>query len=256
MGQGLRVRRPISLCAPAAGLGPAGRGNGHTAVMPGAAVRRPPAPRAAILAPDQSALLRDRLVGEVAGIPSADQAAAWAREVLPAKNSLSAADAKAVEEAFERKLSELAESDTIEELAGRDDVDNPIPASPQPAPSDFAGGARVPGIDKSILAVGEPKRYRNKYYLRFVATQACLICGRKPSDPHHLRFTQPRALSRKVSDEFAVPLCRGHHREAHRSGNERAWWKAVGIEPVKVARRLWETNPPGWRQIRSQGYPS
>jgi hypothetical protein len=50
---------------------------------------------------------------------------------------------------------------------------------------------------------------------------------------------QPRALGRKASDEFAVPLCRGHHRAVHRAGNEAAWWKAAGIDPVKVARRLW-----------------
>jgi hypothetical protein len=46
--------------------------------------------------------------------------------------------------------------------------------------------------------VAEPRRYRNKEHLRFVATRACLVCGRKPSDPHHLRFTQLRALGRKV----------------------------------------------------------
>ena len=94
--------------------------------------------------------------------------------------------------------------------------------------------------DKSALALAEPKRYRNKEHLRFVAKLPCLICGRKPSDPHHLRFTQRRALGRKVSDEFTVPLCRVHHRAVHRVGDERAWWQAAGIEPVKVARRLWK----------------
>jgi hypothetical protein len=64
--------------------------------------------------------------------------------------------------------------------------------------------------------------------------------GRKPSDPHHLRFVQPRALGRKSSDEFAVPLCRTHHRAVHRAGDERAWWKATGIDPLKVARKLWK----------------
>src|SRR4051795_8115319 len=34
----------------------------------------------------------------------------------------------------------------------------------------------------------------------------CLVCGRAPSDAHHLRYAEPRALGRKVSDEFAVPL--------------------------------------------------
>jgi hypothetical protein len=37
----------------------------------------------------------------------------------------------------------------------------------------------------------------------------------QPSDPHHLRFAQPRALGLKVSDEFTVPLCRDHHRQVH-----------------------------------------
>ena len=74
---------------------------------------------------------------------------------------------------------------------------------------------------------------------RYVGQQACLICGRKQSDPHHLRYLQPRALGRKVSDEFAVPLCRSHHRAVHRAGDEQAWWTAAGIDPVKVARQLW-----------------
>ena len=70
--------------------------------------------------------------------------------------------------------------------------------------------------------------------------QPCLVCGRKPSDPHHLRYMQPRALGRAASDEFTVPFCRVHHRAAHREGDERAWWKAAGIDPVKFARRLWK----------------
>jgi hypothetical protein len=60
---------------------------------------------------------------------------------------------------------------------------------------------------------------------------------RKPSDPHHLRFIQPRALGRKVSDEFTVPLCRVHHRAVHRSADESAWWKAARIDPVKIVSR-------------------
>jgi hypothetical protein len=107
------------------------------------------------------------------------------------------------------------------------------------------------GIDKTILAVAAPRRYRNREHLRYVAQQACLVCGRKPSDPHHLGFTQPRALGRKVSDEFAVPLCRGHHRAVHRSRDERAWWNQAGIDPIKVARRLWKATR-GLGQRRSQ----
>ena len=76
------------------------------------------------------------------------------------------------------------------------------------------------GIDKSVLVIATPRRYRNREHLRYVAQQACLLCGRKQSDPHHLRYLQPRALGRKASDEFAVPLCRSHHRAVHRAGDE------------------------------------
>jgi hypothetical protein len=43
----------------------------------------------------------------------------------------------------------------------------------------------------------------------------------------------------KVSDEFTVPLCRIHHRAVHHGGDERAWWKATGIDPDKIAGTLW-----------------
>ena len=72
----------------------------------------------------------------------------------------------------------------------------------------------------------------------------CLICGRQPADAHHLRFAQHRPLGRKVSDEFTVPLCRGHHRELHRCGDEAAWWKKVGIDPTVCARTLWLASTP------------
>jgi len=96
------------------------------------------------------------------------------------------------------------------------------------------------GIDKGVLTVASPRRYRNRDHLRFVMQQPCLLCGRKPSDAHHIRFVQPRALGRKASDEFAVPLCRSHHRAAHRAGDEKAWWTQAGIDPIKIARKLWK----------------
>jgi hypothetical protein len=73
-----------------------------------------------------------------------------------------------------------------------------------------------------------------------VSRQSCLVCGRMPSDPHHLRFVQPCALGRRVSDEFTVPLCRVHHRELHRQGDEAAWWGKLSIDPVPVALKLWQ----------------
>jgi hypothetical protein len=95
-------------------------------------------------------------------------------------------------------------------------------------------------IDKSTLPLSEPRRYRDREHLKFVAAQPCLVCGRRPSDAHHMRFAQPRALGRRVSDEFAVPLCRTHHRVLHTRGDEAAWWKELKLDPVMLARKLWE----------------
>jgi hypothetical protein len=103
---------------------------------------------------------------------------------------------------------------------------------------------RSKSIDKAVLTHPEPRRIRDRDHVRFVAQQPCLVCGRQPCDPHHLRFAQDRALSRKVSDEFTVPLCRGHHRELHRHGDEAAWWSKAAIDPLARARELWrETHP-------------
>jgi hypothetical protein len=196
--------------------------------------------RPSTLEPDQSAALRGELLTAIGNITSADNAGIWAQAALAAKNRLAAADAKLVEDAFEHRLSELAPLATVGAVVdaapttraervgvhemrakGNDDLD------------------QAEGIDKSTLVLATARRYRNPEHLRYVAQQACLICGRKQSDPHHLRYLQPRALGRKASDEFAVPLCRSHHRAVHRAGDEQAWWTAAGIDPVKVARQLW-----------------
>ena len=89
-----------------------------------------------------------------------------------------------------------------------------------------------------------PRRLRDKAHLKFVASQPCLVCGRQPSDPHHLRFVQPRAIGLKVSDEFTVPLCRGHHREVHQTGDEKAWWETLKINAQETAKHLWEQTHP------------
>ena len=43
-----------------------------------------------------------------------------------------------------------------------------------------------------------------------------------------------------MSDEFAVPLCRTHHRAVHRHGDEADWWRSAGIDAVMIAHKLWE----------------
>jgi hypothetical protein len=110
---------------------------------------------------------------------------------------------------------------------------------PDPAPS-----VEPRGVDKSELPIGAPRRLRDKTHLAFVAAQPCLLCAKRPSDPHHVRFAQKQSLGRKVSDEFTVPLCRSHHRALHRSGSEYLWWENVGIDPLKAARKLWRKTRP------------
>jgi hypothetical protein len=190
-----------------------------------------------MLGAEASAMLRDRLVEELKAISSPEDAATWAHRILGAKNSLTEVDARQVEDAFRAKLA------TVEGINGQSSP--PAPSAPQESPSGLAqrplraaaGAADANGIDKSRLAHPEPRRFRDKEHVKFVAKQACVICGRRPADAHHLRFAQHRALGRKVSDEFTVPLCRGHHREAHRSGDEAAWWKKAGVDPTTTARR-------------------
>jgi ERF superfamily protein len=204
---------------------------------------------ASVLSSDESAALRDRLLGEIVGLQSQGSTTTWAQGALAAKNRLTAEDAKVLEKAFEKRLSELLPSESAE-VVNKDLPESFSACVPEIGKMDGRSADQV-GIDKSVLAVAVTRRYRNREHLRYVAQQPCLVCGRKPSDPHHLGFTQPRALGRKVSDEFAVPLCRGHHRSAHCSRDERAWWKQAGIDPIKIARKLWKTTH-GQGERRSQ----
>ncbi len=101
-------------------------------------------------------------------------------------------------------------------------------------------GTRIDRINDERIATPKPRRVRDKDHLRFVASQPCLVCGRQPSQAHHIRHAQPRAMSRKVSDEWAVPLCVAHHRSSHACGDEERWWKERKIDPITEAKLLWQ----------------
>jgi hypothetical protein len=225
---------------------------------------------------EESAAIRVQLVHEIETL-SEDDLHSRAISILKAKNRLSLDDAKLVEDAFAVRMAEQEPS--VEALATDQPTSEPAgPILPQPLPTDAARRPRgrprkitpiaepsapyqvasepavddspatpapvqadpAPGkIDKSVLTISEPRRLRDKAHLRFVGSQPCLICARSPADAHHLRFTQPRAMGRKVSDEFTVPLCRTHHRDIHNFGDEVAWWERRAIDPIATARLLW-----------------
>ncbi|HVX57008.1 MAG TPA: ERF family protein, partial [Candidatus Saccharimonadales bacterium] len=223
----------------------------------------PAAPARPLQPPEESARLRDQLLDELKQIASEDDLAAWAHRTLPMKNKLQEDDARRLEEAFAAKVPEMsieAENATLGMINGGTSAaaqcspmsNGPKDLSVDPTPRDAGTPKRrsrkrvadAPRIDKSVLTFPEPRRIRDKEHLRFVATQACLICARKPSDAHHIRFAQLRALGRKVSDEFTVPVCRTHHRELHRHGDEQAWWQRAGLDPLQSAAALWRMTHP------------
>ena len=187
---------------------------------------------AGALEPKASEVLRDQLIAQLKALNSSEEAADWAHRILASKNSLVLTDAKQVELAFQLKLSTLL-------------TDQPtIAEQPKALRRGRRGRDPATSVNKTVLALPVLRRIRDRDHVKTVAKQPCLVCGRRPADAHHLRFAQSATLGRKVSDEFTVPLCRGHHREVHRCGNEAAWWNRAGIEPTINARALWlKTHP-------------
>jgi hypothetical protein len=189
-----------------------------------------------VLPPDESAILRERLVADLSAINSADDAAIWAHRNLPAKNSLTAVDAQIVEARFQARLSTIGDDKTTQGPPGQGGVSADLLAANRTHKTAVSKKRSRSG---AVRVLAKTVRLRDKEHRKFVTRQPCLVCGRVPSDSHHLTFTQSRALGRRVSDEFSVPVCRIHHRELHRSGDEAAWWQKLNIDPLPVALRLW-----------------
>jgi hypothetical protein len=196
------------------------------------------------------------LVIELAAVATADEAIAWAYRSLPTKNTLTPADGDIIEQAFRVRMQ------SVEQIENEKATSHP-PTGDQGDKFHAPAGLNAPKLDyvissdgpklapmedgQNAVALLKPVRKRDKAHRDFVCSQPCVICGRRPSDAHHLRFGQPRALGRKVSDEFTVPLCRVHHRDLHRGSDEKKWWEAAKIEPMEIAQRL-------WRETRNQQF--
>ncbi|SHN82501.1 ERF family protein [Bradyrhizobium erythrophlei] len=181
-------------------------------------------PKTPTLPPEDSERLQQQLISELAEVSEPEALAAWAHRVLPLKNQLSAADAKTVEGEFAAKLDQLS-----------------TPTSTQPSDTRDKAPKSRRRQSAQVRPITKPVRERDRNHLRFVASRPCLVCGRSPSDAHHLKFAEQRAMGRKVSDKFTVPICRIHHRELHRRGDERIWWETQGIDPLPIAASLWTT---------------
>ena len=184
-------------------------------------------PRPTVLSSDASAGVRDQLISELEAVAALETLALWAQRALPLKNQLSTLDAGAVEAAFDVRLSQLGE------------VGLAFGAISRETSGQTPGSLPVDPATPAAITIKKPVRERDRNHLRFVAAQPCLVCGRTPSDPHHIKFAEQRAMGRRVSDRFTVPICRLHHRELHRRGNERGWWQSQGIDPLVIAADLW-----------------
>jgi hypothetical protein len=231
--------------------------------------RKPVRPPRVVLDHDVSRALCEQLLAELGALTDLEALTAWAGKILPQKNKLVTTDAEVVETAFAAKLhevgsAELARSDTS--LGIDNTIDSAISDSSgmgtMPRPSRKLNGQPMPprraarqngsaeavtsqaGAERPVTPIDKTLRLRDRDHLRFVSAQPCLACGRSPSDAHHLKYAQGRALGRKVSDEFTVPLCRTHHRDLHRRGDERVWWQQVNIDPQLTASALWRQTHP------------
>src|SRR6266508_3538054 len=139
-----------------------GKRNGHSdsatrspSILPGSGPKHDgkclPSAGRPILESIASAKLRDQLTAELQVLSSADEATAWARRSLPSKNTLTAADARMVEAAFQLKISALTDEQSEPPEAGHNQaVSAPtlaigIPAEEmhEPGPSAPSDGAHA-----------------------------------------------------------------------------------------------------------------
>jgi hypothetical protein len=232
---------------------PNGSAGNDNAARPTAALSqnglRNPRPSKPVLDATASASMGARLVSEIAALDAVDSAIEWAGRNLDAKNTLVAADAVSVEDAFHNRMRVLqpdvyppagnALKPAIDPDPARTRTPVAFERAQEPRQAQSRGSAmRL----ESVTGVSslKPHRIRDKDHLRFICKQPCTVCGRTPCEAHHLRFAQPRAMGRRVSDEFTVPLCRLHHRELHQIGNELSWWEKLSIDPLPMALKFWQ----------------
>jgi hypothetical protein len=211
-----------------------------------------PRPVRAALNANESARLRDQLIADLDWVLSSDAAADWVHKNLALKNTLTAADADSVEASFRSMVLMLeANSEAAEGQIDPAKIDDVAPSGGQPflGTIDASGDVTIIPPPRSAgrlrRLAAKAIRLRDKEHCRYVTTQPCVVCGRTPSEAHHLRFAQPRALGRKVSDEYTVPVCRLHHRELHRYGDEQSWWTGVNVDPLPIALELWQRSRAG-----------
>lgn len=112
-------------------------------------------------------------------------------------------------------------------------------------------GQRIirPATAFSIASTKQKRpRVTDDTHLKFIRTLHCCICGKPGPDPAHIRSASNLYGKRetgggeKASDKWTVPLCREHHDDQHKAGNELLWWASKKIDPFGLALALYQAS--------------
>lgn len=107
------------------------------------------------------------------------------------------------------------------------------------------------------LAIPKLNPERSRPYKQAVSKYRCLVCaygdvidtGETVSQAAHLSWAGTGGRGFKVTDELIVPLCDTHHKihdgQTHGGAMQgENFWKVYHIDPLPVARMLWERHGP------------
>jgi hypothetical protein len=130
----------------------AGHANGKDVALGAfSASRKRWSPPKQVLEPEKSVALRGQLVQELAELPSAQDATAWAQRALGAKNILRSADAAVVEAAFTLRLAELASSGPVEVSLPLSSAGSPGDAIPAKTGETLGRTALLAALHRPVL---------------------------------------------------------------------------------------------------------
>lgn len=100
---------------------------------------------------------------------------------------------------------------------------------------------------KKKLQMGRKPRQRDSSHLEAIRQCPCVKCGIDPAgEAAHVRITREgkpiAGIGNKPDDAWTTPLCHDHHMEQHSVG-EISFWAEVGIDPLKLAAKLYAVSP-------------
>ena len=186
----------------------------------------------------------------MAQLQSSDEAADWVHKNMPVENELTAADADLVASGLPRPArghrgrNVRARKRTAPGGGQRRNrAKRTAPRFWRSAFSRSIGKARA-GVDGPARSPGGARAGRRRARPFVCATKSIASMWRRsPASSAAGRrgkrtiFALPNLVrsSRKVSDEYTVPVCRLHHRELHRYGDEASCWAGVGVDPLPIA---------------------